>query len=163
MILVGIIDLATIIGLIALANSGGGVERALPFATFLMTLIPIESLLPLGFFTLTTHRVIVGTLMVLYLIQPSRKPSNKMPLPLKGLIFLHIVWSVISTANSIVPEMSIKKLLSVVLEYYLLYFIFWKSISKVQTIHKLLMAIVLAMIACCVWGTFEAYLGCDIL
>ena len=39
-----ILDLIAIIGLIVLAQSKGGLERALPFATFLIVLIPIESL-----------------------------------------------------------------------------------------------------------------------
>ena len=160
-----LIDLIAIIGLIVLARSKQGLERALPFAAFLIALVPIESLFPLGLFTLTTHRIIVGVLAVLYLTRGKRTAGSlrKTPTPLKVIMLIHITWCLVATANSIVPELSIKKLCSVVLEYYLLYLIFYKSISKIETIHKILMAIVMAISLCCVWGSFEAYKGWDIL
>src|SRR5258707_13592332 len=102
--LVIIIDLIAIIGLIALAHSKGGLERALPFATFLMVLIPIESLLPFGFFTLTTHRIVVVMLALLYATRSgsSAVPERNLSLPLKGLIFAHVVWGLVAVTSSIV-------------------------------------------------------------
>jgi O-antigen ligase len=161
--LVAVIDLIAIIGLVILAQGKQGLERALPFAAFLIVLVPIESLIPLGFFTLTTHRIVVGTLVLLYFLRGRSANQGKIAMPLKTIIIVHVFWCLISTANSIVPEMSIKKLLSVVLEYYTLYFIYWKTISNGETIHKILKAMVVGIAVCCVWGTIEAYQGGDIL
>ncbi|MBV8551254.1 MAG: O-antigen ligase family protein [Acidobacteriaceae bacterium] len=162
--LVIVIDLIAIITVAVLANSRDGLERALPFVAFLMALVPIESLLPLGFFSLTTHRILIGLLAVFYLARRKGMPSiPRASLPFKGLIAVHALWSLVATANSIVPEMSIKKLLSVLLEYYLLYFLMYKCITKVETIHRILLGIVLGLIVCCTWGSFEAYNGWDIL
>jgi hypothetical protein len=160
--LVAVIDLIAIVGLIILANSKGGLERALPFATFLIVLTPIESLLPLGFFTLTTHRIIIGVLAVLYLVR-GRGQATKGRLPLKALIMVHVVWCLIATANSIVPLMSAKKLVAVVLEYYVLYFVFYKTITKAETIQKILFAVVLALVVSSVGGAFEAYQDWNVL
>jgi len=141
-----------------------GLEHALPFATFLIVLIPIESLLPLGLFTLTTHRIIVAMLVLLYMIRGgnSDQHGRKLSMPLKSVIVIQIIWCLVSTANSIDPTASIKKLLSVICEYYALYFVYWKVISKVETIHKILMAMVLGIIVCSVWGAVEAYQNVDI-
>jgi hypothetical protein len=65
MLLVILIDVAAIGGLLALAYYPG-LERALPFAAFLLVLVPIESALPMGVFSLTTHRIIVTILTVCY-------------------------------------------------------------------------------------------------
>lgn len=163
--LVAVIDLIAIIGLLCLAYSKDGLERALPFAAALLILVPIESLFPLGFLTLTTHRLIIGILFLLYLIRGkgSEQLKGKRDLPLKNLIIIHILWCLIATANSIVPLMSVKKLISVVIEYYLLYFIFYKTITKTATVHRILAAIVLAVGLCSVIGTFEAYREWNIL
>ena len=163
--LVVVVDLIAIIGLLSLAYSKGGLERALPFATFLIVLVPIESLVPMGFFTLTTHRLVIGVLFLLYLIRGNGPGQTefKSNLPLKGLIFLHVVWCLVATTNSIVPEMSVKKLISVVLEYYLLYFIFYKTITKTETVQKILIGISLAIGVCSLLGTFEAYQGWNVL
>jgi hypothetical protein len=163
--LVAVVDLIAIIGLLSLAYSKGGLERALPFATFLIVLVPIESLVPMGFFTLTTHRLVIGVLFVLYLVRGNGPGQTELKsnLPLKGLIFLHVIWCLVATTNSIVPTMSVKKLISVVLEYYLLYFIFYKTITKTQTVQKVLIAIALAIGVCSVLGTFEAYRGWNVL
>jgi O-antigen ligase len=157
--LVIVIDLIAIIGLIALARSKGGLERALPFAAFLLVLTPIESLLSLGFFTLTTHRIVIVMLALLYVTRSgaSAAPSRNYSLPLKGLIFLHVVWCLVATANSITPVMSIKKVLSILIEYYTLYFVYWKTVTKIETVHRILIAIALALTVCSIWGTGEAY------
>ena len=56
--------------------------------------------------------------------------SSRFALPLAWLIVLHLIWCVVSTANSIVPLMSLKKMISEALEYYLLYYLFFKSIRS---------------------------------
>jgi len=155
--LVIIIDLIVIIGLCRLALRSG-LEAALPFASFMLVLVPIESSIPLGLFELTTQRLIVGLLLGLYLTGNNiTERQVRVPMPLKVLILLHVCWCILSTADSVVPLMSVKKAVSVVVEYYALYFIYWKSISRTETVHKILLAIVLAVIVCSVFGAFEAY------
>jgi O-antigen ligase len=151
------IDLIVVIRLIMVAQSKG-LEKALPFAAFVLACVPIESSLSLGFFELTTHRLIIGVLALLYMTRGSVNGTAP-KLPLKVLILLHVVWCLISTANSIVPDMSIKKLLSLVLEYYVLYFIYFKTVSSVATMNRIIMAIAAAIVVCSVWGTGEAYRG----
>jgi hypothetical protein len=159
-----LIDLIAIIGLIGIAQSKG-LEAALPFASFLLVLVPIEAIIPLGVFNLTTQRLIVVILLLLYFSSGRSRglTGDASATPLKFLMLMHIAWCFVSTANSIVPVMSIKKALSVVFEYYTLYFIYWRTVSKVQTIHKILTAIVLAIIVCSVFGAVEAYSGWNVL
>jgi len=158
--LVIIINLIVICGLCRIALRSG-LEAALPFASFMLILVPIEASIPLGLFELTTQRLIVGLLLGLYLAGNSvTERQITLPMPLKGLILLHVCWCLLSTTNSIVPLMSVKKAISVIVEYYVLYFIYWRTISKTETVHKVLFAIVLAMIVCSVFGAFEAY-GAD--
>jgi hypothetical protein len=157
--LVILIDLCVLGGLLGIATSNG-LEAALPLATFALVFLPIETSIPLGLFEMTTQRLIVATLLVLYISLGRGGDGGRLPLPLKGLILIHIAWCVISTGNSIVPLMSVKKAVSVVAEYYTLYFIYWKTISRKETIQKILFAMVLAMIAASAFGAFEAY-GAD--
>ena len=161
MILVIIIDLVVVFGLCRTARASG-LEAALPFATFMLVFVPIESSIPMGLFNLTTQRLIVSLLLLLYVFSERSATGvrERLPMPLKLLIVLHVGWCALSTANSIVPLMSVKKAMSVIFEYYALYFIYWRSVTKVETIRKILFAIVLAMIACSVFGAFEAY-GAD--
>jgi len=163
--LVIIIDLIAVIGIVALAQSKGGLERALPFASFLVALVPIESVVPLPIFALTTHRIVVATLLLLYLARGggSTGEDRKLSTPLKALLLINVGWCVVSVANSIVPVMSIKKLLSIVLDYYGLYFVYWKTVSSTATVHKIFIAIVLAIGLCSVWGIAETYQGVDAL
>jgi hypothetical protein len=155
--LVIIIDLIVIIGLCRIA-ARSGLEAALPFASFMLVLVPIESSISAGLFELTTQRLIVGLLLILYLTGNNNTGRQvKMPMPLKVLILLHVCWCILSTTDSIVPLMSIKKAVSVIIEYYALYFIYWKSVTKTETIRKILFSIVLAVIVCSVFGAFEAY------
>ena len=157
MALVIIIDMIVIIGLWRLALRSG-LEAALPFASFMLVLVPIESSIPLGLFELTTQRLIVGILFVLYITGNSISERQvRLPMPLKVLILLHVCWCMLSTANSVVPLMSVKKAVSIIVEYYALYFIYWRTISKTETIHKILFSIVLAVIVCSAFGAFEAY------
>jgi hypothetical protein len=160
MTLVIIIDLLVVAILCSIAFSKG-VEAALPFATFVLIFVPMESRISLGVFELTTQRLVIVLLFLLYFTLGGNKEQNgsNVSTPLLYLMLVHIAWCILSTIDSIVLIMSIKKLLSVVFEYYLLYFIYWRSISRVQTIHKILMAIVVAILVCSIFGTYEAYRG----
>jgi hypothetical protein len=142
---------------IALTRS---LEAALPFVTFVLVLMPDQAHISLpGMFDLTTQRIVILTLAVLYLVLRRRGSTRAMATPLGWLILAQLVWAVISTANSIVPVLSLKKLLSQSLEYYLLYFIFTRTVTQVRTVHRILHAMVAAIFVCCVFGVIQAYTG----
>src|SRR5271157_5437099 len=144
-----------------------GFEDTLPLAAFLVVLFPNESqiILP-GLFDLTTQRVIIVVLFVLYLWRGRKeraKSAEKNSLPLKFLIIIQIAWMIVATMNSAVFTVSFKTVLSQLLDYYLAFYIFGKSISNVKTVNKILMAFVAAMFVCSVLGAFEAYRGWSIV
>jgi hypothetical protein len=161
MILIIIIDILLVAGLVGITITKG-LERALPFFAFVVVLVPLESVIPLpGFFNLSTQRIALCTLLVLYLVfggGPKEAALSKST-PLMGLLVVHILWCILSTANSVVPEISLKKMLSDVIEYYLMYYILFKTISKVDTIHRILGAMVSAVFVASVVGSVEAYTG----
>lgn len=164
MIFILVIDLIVVVGLVSIA-SRKGLEQALPFFTFFMILIPGESQIPLpGFFDLTTQRVGIVTLTVLYLVLKPGAGDREQPqrLALKYLIGLHVAWCLVSTANSVVVTASIKMMLSQVLEYYLLYAIFARTVTQVRTVQKILFALAAAITVCCIFGYFEAYYGSSV-
>jgi len=161
MALVILIDLIAVCGLFYLAGKKEGLENALPFAAFLIVLVPTDSLIPASFFTLTTHRLIIAVLLVLYAKGGGR--SRRVALPLKTLLVLNAIWFLVASANSIVPLMSIKKAISVVGEYSVLYLIYVKTISRPETVRRIMMAIVLGIMVCCLFGAVEAYQNWSIL
>jgi hypothetical protein len=144
-----------------------GFEETLPLAAFLVVLFPSESQIPIpGLFELTTQRIIVVVLLCLYLSSRKKKSpadlsSNK--LPLRFLILAQIAWMTVATLNSFVFTVSLKTLLSQLLDYYLAFYIFGKSISSVKTVNKILTGIVAAMFICSVFGVIEARQGWSIL
>jgi hypothetical protein len=158
MALVIIINLVVLAVLCRIALTSG-LERALPFASFMLVFIPIESSIPLGLFELTTQRLIIAVLLFFYFYSGRAEANRRfiLPMPLKVLIVIHICWCALSTINSVDPLMSIKKSVSIIVEYYALYFVFWRTISSTETIRKIILGIVLAMIVCSVFGAFEAY------
>ncbi len=164
MITILLIDLITVGGLAIIALSRG-LEAALPFATFMIVLAPTSAFLPVAVFGLTTQRIIVIVLALFYLLLGANKAeaAEKVGTPLKVLMMIHVGWCLVSTANSIVLLMSIKKMLSVILEYYLLYVIYLKTVTKVETIHKILAAMVFGVMTCSVFGAVEAYRGWSVM
>jgi hypothetical protein len=163
MVLIVLIDLAVIAALFV-ANRRG-IENTLPVFAFVAVLVPTISKIPLPVgFDLTTHRLALMLLVVLFLLQ--RPTSDNIQVsgpPLTLLIGFHVVWCLLSTANSVVPGVSIKKLLAIVVEYYVLYWIFVRSITTVDTIHRILYGIVSAMILSSVFGAVEAYSNWSVL
>jgi O-antigen ligase len=165
MTLIIAIDLIVVGTLLAIALNKG-FEDVLPFAAFACILVPGTSSIPLpGLFVLTTQRLVLVVLILLYFALGKRgqKSSLVKKGPLKWLIVAQVTWSLISTANSIVPVMSIKKLLSEVVEYYVLYAICVKTVSSVHMIYRILNAIVGAIFVCSVFGAFEAYTGWSVM
>jgi hypothetical protein len=137
-------------------------ENALPAFCFFLVLMPLEAKVVIpGFFDINTMRVSLLTLLILYI---SRRESNSNgPIPLKRLMFVHIFWALLSTICSISAVTSIKQLIAQVLEFYLLYYLLLRIISDVQTIYKIIYAMVLAVGICCIFGLFEAYASWSVL
>jgi len=161
MTLILIIDLISI-GLLFIIVLSKGFEATLPLAAFLMMLFPFESQINLpGLFVLTTQRLIVVALFILYLVYGGARGEGgrKKKLPLKYLLLLLMVWMLISAANSVVFTVSLKTVLSQLFDFFVLYYIFAKSVSKVETINKILYAFVMAMFVCSIFGALETYRG----
>lgn len=143
-----------------------GLEESLPFVAFMVVISPLDCSIPLpGLFDLNTNRLILIALIALYFFGHKRDRYSP-PLahtPLKVLISIHILWMLVSTINSTEPIISLKMMLSSVFEYYILYFILTKTISKLTTVRQILYAMVLGAIICSVLGAIEAYRGWSIL
>jgi hypothetical protein len=161
MLLICVIDLILIAALIRI-HSKKGLEGALPFATFGIVLLPTTAIISLGPVTISPQRIIILVLVSLYAIRPP-KGKKTHALSLAILMGLNLGWNLLSAFNSVVLDVSIKKALSQVADYYLLYFVYVKAISKTQTIHKILMATVAAIAVCSVFGAIEAYQGWTVM
>jgi O-antigen ligase len=160
MIVVLIIDVLVVATLVGLTMNKG-LERTLPYFVFILVLLPKESQIAIpGVFLLTTWRVAIATLALLYFffhdgssqVEPLLKST-----PLRILIGLHVFWCLVSTANSVSPVDSIKQVITFAIEYYLLYYILTRTITSLQTVNKMLAAMVIAVVIATVFGAFEAY------
>jgi hypothetical protein len=148
------IDLVVIVSLIVASRRR--LEDALPVFCFFVVLLPFESRLVIpGLFDLTTERVALFTLFVLFLIR--RAPARSTYFPLKGLILLHVVWVLCSTVYSLSAITSVKQLIAQVVEYYLFFYIVVKTTSDVRTVYKTLYTMTVALGICCIFAMFEAY------
>jgi hypothetical protein len=160
MLVIVLIDVIVVASL--LVASRRSLEAALPLFCFYLVLLPHESRLVIpGLFDLTTERIAILTVLVLSLFRYGKR--NKSSLPMRQMIYLHIAWAVCSTLFSISVATSAKQLIGEVIEFYLLYYILFKTVSDVRTIYKSLYAMTIAMAVCCVFGMFEAYGGWSIL
>jgi hypothetical protein len=139
-----------------------GLERTLPLIAFLLMLFPNESQIALaGFFDLTTQRLIVVLAFAIYLFSSEVKEKKK--LPLKYTIFFLMAWMLIASVNSVVFVTSIKSVLSEFFDFFLIYYIFAKSITKTETVRKILYGFVAAMLLCSVLGVAEIYFDWSVL
>lgn len=160
--LVLLVQIIVIAGLVYITMNRR-IEAALPFFVFVVVFVPAECRIQLPFFTLTTQRVALLTLSVLYFAYGGKsKAARSNRIPLKSLLIIHILWCCISTANSVVVFESVKKMLSVLLEYYLTFYIISKTVSSTQTIYKLLTAMAFAVAVSATFGSYEAYTGWQI-
>ena len=156
MALIIAIDVAIVAGLVYLAATKG-LEEALPFFVFVTVLLPEEAQFQIpGLFNVTGRRVAVGTLVLLYLLF-KRGDGLLAKTPLRILIAVHVAWCCLSTANSVVPVDSIKKMLFMTLEYYLMYYILVRTITQIRTVQRLIGAMVFAIFIACIFGAVEAY------
>lgn len=159
------INLLSISWLIAV-TAKRGFERALPSAAFLMVVLPFESQIRLpGLFDLTTQRLIVMLLVVLYVVSGRGHTGSGVPpeLPNKYLLIVLLAWMGVSTATSVVPDVSFKATLSALLDFVVPYYIYSKVVAKPETVHKILSAFVAAMTVCSVFGVLEIYQDWSVL
>ncbi len=143
-----------------------GFERALPLAAFLMLLFPYESQIKIpGLFDLTTQRIIIMELVILYILIERKRSAAEgdQKLPLCGLILLLVGWMLFSSANSVVPDVSFKATLSQVFDFALPYYLFARSVSKCETVEKILFAFFSVVFVLSIFGAFEAYTGWSVL
>ncbi len=156
-----IFSISLIVVATLVVKAGRGLENALPAFVFFVTLLPEECRIPLGLFDLFAHRLALIVLVALFLSRKRTGPSG--PLPMKNLILLHITWLVLSTVFSIVFMTSFKQFIAQVIEYYLVYYIFVRTISNFQTIAKITFAMVAAMCVASVLAYPEVSSGWSIL
>jgi O-antigen ligase len=165
MLLVIIIDLI-VVAILFYKSSQKGVENALPAFAFFAVLLPEECQIVIpGVIGLPSQRLGIIVIFVCYLLFRRREevPQKVSPVPLLALMFIHIVWCLISTANSVVPLTSLKKVFYVVFEYYALYYVFYKEISSTETIQRIVRGMVWAMVLSTIPGAIESYTGWQII
>lgn len=165
MILVLSIDVVVIGCLVAIALTKG-LERTLPFAAFALVLLPIQSYVPIpGLPDVTTSRLVIITLALLYVVfgraQSTTRSAGRPALAI--LILADLAWLALSAANSVVPLVSFKAWLSQALDFFLIYYLFYKVVSSPDTVRRILVGVVSAMAVCSVLGYFEAYHGWTVM
>jgi len=157
--LVHILNLLVVATLVFLVATRG-LERALPFLVFSMVLIPVDSLIrPAGLVDLTTHRIAIVTVGVFFLARKlsGGKFSGHRKDPLRYLMLLTIGWTTIATLFSIVPAVSLKATIAQAVEYFFLYFLLVETISTTETIDRISVAVVGALLVCSIFGVLEVY------
>lgn len=158
-----IICMQLLIVLSLVIASRRSLENALPVFCFFLVLMPLEARLVIpGLFDFNTMRVSLLTLLILYLCH-GRSSSNDSPLPLKSLMLLNVTWAICSTIYSLSIATSAKQLISQVVEYYLLYFLVVRTITKISTIYNIVFAMMMAMGICSIFGVVEVYARWSIL
>src|SRR5882757_3726165 len=161
MFFVALINIVVIVTLCSVAKRKGLAE-ALPYFTFFVVLIPDQSQFKLpGLFDMTTRRLAVATLLVLYVTATMSKKRSGMPLT--RLMLLSAAWAAASTICSLQIGTSAKQLLAQIVEYYVVYYIFVRVVFRTETIHKIASAFVLAIGVCCIFGCLEAYLHWSVM
>jgi hypothetical protein len=157
--LICIIDIVVIAVLVGIAFTQG-LERALPFFTFAVTLIPDESKFHIpGLIDLSTARLAVLTLLILYFVTGASQSESRGSevLPLKWIMALNVLCGLISTVHSVDPGTSLKTVVNQVIDYFMVYFIFFRTVTTKDTVRRILVSMVRAMAVCCVFGVIQAY------
>jgi O-antigen ligase len=165
MIVVLVIDVLVISTLVWIALSRG-LDRALPFAAFVLVLVPRQSdiVIP-GLPDVTTARLTILSLALLSIVvghaQPTARSVARPALAI--LMLMDLAWLGISAASSIVPLVSFKALLSQALDFFLLYYVFCKTATNPSAIRKVLVGVVSGVAVCSILGYFEAYHGWTVM
>jgi len=160
-LLIVLIDVVVVATLVSVATRKG-LEEALPYFAFFVTALPDECRITLpGLFDLRAQRVVVIVLAILFL--KSRRRSKISTFPLKHLMLFNFVWVLASTSASIVFMTSLKQGVAQLIEYYFLYYIVLKTVSKVRTITTIVYAMIAAMSLCSTLGLLEIYAHWNVL
>jgi O-antigen ligase len=160
MLLIFFIQSAIVIALIV--SGRRRLENALPLFCFFLTLMPLEAKLVIpSLFDINIMRVSLLTLLGLFLVQ--REKSHWERLPLVKLMYMHVGWAFCSTVYSLSFTTSIKQLLAQLVEFYLMYYLLLRIITNIETIHKMLYAMSMAIGICCIFSIFEVYASWSIL
>jgi hypothetical protein len=160
MIITLLLDFAIVVSLVVASRRS--LENALPVFAFFAVLMPYEARLVIpGLFDVSTTRVALLTLLVLFLVK--RDHTIRRPIPLKRLMILHIGFALCATFYSLSVVTSAKLLIAQVLEYYLLYYFFLRIVANAETVKKIVYAMMLAMGICCILGLLEAYASWSVL
>src|SRR5690242_14954496 len=160
MALIIILDLFVIALLVSTAMRKS-MDAVLALAACLLMIFPSQSQIRLpGLFDLTTQRLIVVVLLGIYLSMGTRTDERpRGPLPLRFLLALLIVWMLLSSAKSVVPEISFKSTLSEYFDFAMIYVIYARSLSRAETVRKVLAGFVAGMAICSFFGILEIYAG----
>lgn len=133
-------------------------EKGLIFACFLFVISPLQissqsiSFLP----TLTIHRGILTGLILSCLVKNKLQFKFR---PYNRLFFLFIVTCAISTMFSINPKRSVVSASSIVIEWYLVFFVFLSNIESRNMAKKIFRSIVWAGVVVCFIGFVEGKWG----
>ncbi len=160
MVLIIILDLIVIAALTSAALRKG-YDEALPLAACLLLIFPTETRIQLpGLFDLTTQRIIVLALCVLYLAVGRREalPEVRRSLPLRYPLAILIVWMLLSSARSVVPAISFKSTLSQYFDFCTIYLIYEKRVRSRELMEKVMGGFVVGMAICSLIGLIEIYL-----
>lgn len=157
MLTILIVDVVVVLTLLYLALNKG-VENALPFFTFVLIVVPGTSQLTIpGLFGLTTQRLAIIVLGVLYFALGKRQKVTNGSTTLEVLMVVSILWSLVSTADSIVFTTSLKSMFSQLLDYFLVYYLISRCVANMKSVHKVISAVIGAMIFCGVLGWIELH------
>lgn len=162
MILVIFIDLIVLASLI-FVSMRKGLEDALPMAACFLIFFPEEAKLQTGLFDITTQRFITIVLLLLSMQQKGSALGPIRKMPLKGGIIAIALWWTVSTLFSISFMDSLKALLSLLLDYLAIYYLFAKHITSVNTIRRIMYGVVGGLILCSFFGALEAYANWSII
>lgn len=157
MLLVILIDILVLAALVYV-KSRRGFEATLPLAAFFLITFPEESKISLfGLFDVTTQRFV--TLLLISLSFGSRNQPGTLArhMPLSLWIGAIAFWWTLATLNSIAFVDSLKALFSLILDYFAIYVLYVRHLSKVQTLRSIFFAVACGLIVCSVFGTIEAY------
>ncbi len=143
--------------ILAYYGKRNGMSRIIPFFVFMVIVSPMVAKINLlGLFDITIQRSLTVTLIILYLLD-KKNIQLKNNTYLGYLIVLSFIWGIISNLNSIVPVISFKRMLSFLVEYYVIYFILVKRIVNDNNIKRILIAIQFGITVVCILGIIEYF------
>ena len=67
------------------------------------------------------------------------------------------LWWILSAANSVVFTVSIKYVLSQILDLFMIYYIYARYVTSTKTVRRIVAGLVAGVIVCCVFGVLEVY------